>query len=129
MSDDKKVHELEKEFRETVVSELRQIKSGQEVTKKELDTLNNKVSLHVQKTEYELQRINDQDSVQNKLLAEHIAGVNTLKEMYSIHDKKDEERFDRLEENNKFFRKAIDFILRLGGVVGALYTIFKIFKA
>lgn len=78
--------------------------------------LDKKVDLHIQKTEYELARINDQDEIQNKLLDQHIEGVNTLKKMFEVHEQQDIARFQKIEEPRRAIKYVTKLTLWLGGL-------------
>jgi len=94
-------------------------------TQQSIFSIDKKLDLHIQKTEYELRGINDQDAIQNKLLDQHIEGVNTLKEIFQQHEKNDVERFQKLEEPRKFSKWAVGVLLTLGSVVGSIAAIGK----
>ena len=75
MSDDKsKLLQLEKEFREAIMSELKGIKSNQ-------DDLNDKVSKSISEIKHEIVRIHNLDENQNRMLDEHIKRSEYLEEL------------------------------------------------
>ena len=88
--------------------------------------LDKKVDLHIQKTEYELARINTQDEIQNKLLDQHIEGVQTLKRMFENHEQQDFERFQKLEEPRKWIQGTLKIFLAFGGLGTAIVGIMKL---
>ena len=97
--------------------------------------LDKKVDLHVQKTEYELKRINDQDEIQNQLLYKHIEGVNTLRVMHESHVRENKEQFsqvdkeiDNLKAPRKWVRATTKVVLWLGGIGTALMGVLEIIK-
>lgn len=96
-------------------------------------SLDKRLELHIQKTEYELSRINDQDEVQNKLLDQHIEGVNTLKAMHMTHIEENNKQFgqvdqeiEKLKEPKKVVTAVIKTVLLSGAVVTALFGILKL---
>lgn len=93
---------------------------------KAFSDLDKKVDLHIQKTEYELKNIHEQDAVQNKLLDQHIEGVNTLKKMFERHDKEDRERFAKLEEPRKFIKTVTRIVLWTGGIGTAVMGVLEL---
>lgn len=99
--------------------------SRAEMTKAFSD-MDKKVELHIQKTEYELKGIHQQDAIQNQLLDQHIEGVNTLKKMFELHEKNDVERFGNLEEPRKFVRTAVKVVLWLGALGTAVAGIIEV---
>lgn len=62
---------------------------------KELDK---KFELHKQKMQYEIAKINELDDHQNKLIDEHIQGVNTLKDMHVAHRKESFQLIAKVKE-------------------------------
>jgi dynactin complex subunit len=107
---------------------LKKIASNSDETHKAVVALDKKLELHIQRTEFELNRINELDANQNKLLDEHIAGVNTLKNMYETHEKKDEERFSQVMAPAKWLLNTLKVVTITGGAAGALAAIFKLIK-
>lgn len=85
-------------------------------TSKAISNLDKKVDLHIQKTEYELKGIREMDDIQNKLLDQHIEGVNTLKLIHDEHVKENNIRFSKLEEPRKFLKTMTRIVLWLGGI-------------
>ncbi len=74
MADDKS--QIEKEYRQMLIDELKHIASNQEATTRCIAKLEKKIDLHIQRTEYELKAINALDEQQNKLIDQHIEGVS-----------------------------------------------------
>lgn len=93
---------------------------------KAFSDLDKKVDLHIQRTEYELKSIHEQDAIQNKLLDQHIEGVNTLKKIYDVHEASNNTRFAKLEEPRKFLKSATKAVLWLGGLGTAAMGIIEI---
>ena len=81
---------------------LNKISDHVQETTRTMASLDKKLDLHIQKTEMELQRIKETDDMQNKLLDQHIEGVQTLKKMYEAHELADVERFDKLQPKEIF---------------------------
>lgn len=143
MSDDTndlKVLDLEKEFRKTVIEELKNIRISQDSLEECVDTLDKRVELHIQKTEYELASLNKMDQKQNELLAEHIAGVEgnresirALRVLAESHDNKDEARFAELEKTisnpGKLLGKQLLRIsMAMAGGAVVILTLLKLIK-
>lgn len=106
---------------------LKRIESKSDCMSQSLATFDKKLDLHIQKTEYELRRINEMDEIQNKLLDQHIEGVNTLKKMHEAHEKIDLERFDRLESPRKWFKDSAKVLIAIGTFAGAVAGFLKLF--
>jgi len=104
-----------------------QAKSSAE-TQKCINKLDKKLDLHIQEFKFELKNLKEEDQVQNKLLKEHMAGVNTLKDMRSDDLKAADERFSKLEENKKFLKKLKSILIGVGAVAATLVGIAKVFK-
>ena len=117
---------------EDILSLLKSIDAKSCKTHESLAGLDKKLDLHIQKTEFELKRINEQDEHQNRLLDEHIAGVNTLKELLEAHDRKDEVKFAKLEAPQKWWkmtsRITVKLVVSVGAIAGALAGIAKFFN-
>lgn len=88
-------------------------------TNRAISDLDKKVDLHIQKTEYELKAIHEQDREQNRLLDEHIAGVQTLRDIHNLHVQENEDRFSKLEEPRKFIKTLGRILVGLGAAGGA----------
>lgn len=102
-------------------------------TSKSFAELDKKVDLHIQKTEYELKRINDQDEIQNQLLDQHIEGVNMLRKIHEAHvsdnekqEERNDSRFKKLEEPRRFIKTGTKVVVWLGGLGTATMGIVKI---
>ena len=121
MAESKKVGILEAEFRERVVDDLTKISDNQTVMTTCFDKLDKKLDLHIQKMDYELGGIQKMDEEQNTLIAEHIAGVETLKQMSATHDAKDEARFLQLEAPFRWVKTTLKLIAIVTPIVGATY--------
>jgi hypothetical protein len=90
--------------------------------------LDKKVDLHIQKTEFELSKINELDRIQNELLDQHIEGVNTLKKWCDQHEEQNRFRFEKLEEPRKFVGIAIKVMAAMGTVATAGVAILGLIK-
>lgn len=88
--------------------------------------LDKKLDLSIQKMSYELGKINTLDEQQNKLIDEHIDGVETLKDLYELHKKESNERLQKLEEPRIVRKTLIKWIVTTGSVAGAIYAIGKV---
>ena len=98
-------------------------------TQKCLDMLDQKVDLSVKKLESEIIAINKLDEQQNKILEEHIAGVNTLKQMHELQKKEVAARLAELEKPGEWLKMTRKGILWLGGIAAALAAILKLIGA
>lgn len=107
---------------------LKSIESKSDEMSKMLINLDKKVDLHIQRTEFELNKINELDAVQNELLDQHIEGVNTLRKMYEDHERLDQTRFAKLDEPARLIKLLIKVIITTGAVVTALIAIGSFFK-
>lgn len=91
--------------------------------------LDKKVDLHIQRMEFELDRINKQDEVQNFLLDKHIEGVNTLKRIHDSHVLAVNARFAKIEEPSKWRSQSAKLVLKVGAIATALAAILALFKS
>jgi len=73
------------DFEKIVIHQLQDIVDKQADSQKSFSHLDRKVDLHIQKTEYELKRINELDNQQNKLIDQHIEGVKSIKDLVESH--------------------------------------------
>lgn len=87
--------------------------------------LDKKVDLHIQKTQFELTAINKLDEVQNDLLDKHIAGVDTLKQMFEAQKAVYNAKFERIEAPRKMFKLAKDSLLWIAAIAGAVLGVIK----
>jgi chromosome segregation ATPase len=86
----------------------------------------------------DVEGINYQDAIQNKLLEEHIRGVQTANERLSneiearklIQTQQESlhTRITSLEEAPKFRATLKQYLIGIGGVAGAMVAIFKLLK-
>ena len=106
------------------------IKISDQVTDqgKILTKLDKKVDLNIQKVEYELSNIHETDQVQNKLIEEHISGVQTLQGIYVEHKKENDVRFEALEAPRKWLKTTKKILLVLGSIAAAVFGILKLFS-
>jgi hypothetical protein len=123
--DSKKVLELEKEFRTTVISELSNIKKTQEEIQDLCDDLDKKVSLFIQKTDFELINIKRLDERQNELIDEHIRGVKRLDQLVDQQKTYFDKKIDILERPRLAFETLEKWLLRIGAIAGAGYGFSK----
>jgi len=105
---------------------LNKIQEQSKETQNTVIDLDKKVDLHIQKTEYELSRINALDEEQNQLIDEHIAGVKTLKGIYEEHKKENDVRFQALEEPRKVFAWLFKATGIVGVICGAIFGAIKL---
>ena len=117
-----------------IIDQLKEISSDQKETRTCVDELSIKMGLALQKTEFELQNIHKTDDVQNKLLDDHIKGVNTLTVMHEEQRgdinsrlKQVDDRFDKVEAPQKAFSYIAKLTGKIGIVASALYGILKLF--
>jgi hypothetical protein len=117
MSDGKKEKDL-------YLEALNDMKSLVRETHTHLISLDKKVDLHIQKTELELQRINELDQTQNALLDKHIEGVNTLKKWCDQHASDNDKKFEvlaaQMNSPKKWAQTTVKIVVTLGAVAGAL---------
>lgn len=99
-----------------------------ERTNEQMAHLDKKLDLHIQKTEYELQKINSLDEEQNEQLALHIEGVKTLKALYENHREESHRRLDALEEPRKVLATIKRWLIGVGALAGAVVAILKFFE-
>lgn len=107
---------------------LIRLASKADETKDSIACLDKKLDLHIQKTEYELKRINELDDVQNRLLDQHIEGVNTLKKMYEAHEADDLERFQKLEAPRRWAQFTVKVFITVGSIAAAVAGIAKLLQ-
>lgn len=98
------------------------------VVDSKIGSLDKKVDLHIQKTEIELNKINELDLVQNTLLDQHIEGVNTLKKMLDLQERDFTDRLRRIEEPKVAFRVLKKWIVRIGSFATAVAAVVGLAK-
>lgn len=143
---DNKDKDLEDQFKTLVVEELRSISQVQKENYECFVSLDKKLDLHIQKTEYELKKINELDRQQNASLDQHIEGVNTIKEMHVAHRTETKQQIDlmaerldvqkqetaaRLESLEKPYdlvRYAGKVLTWVGAISGSIYAILKLLE-
>lgn len=89
----------------------------------QVNKLDKKLDLDIQNLTFKIEAINSLDEQQNKLIDEHIAGVNTLKEMHSILKQEYDKKFTELESPKKFWdkiKKDLKYWLTIATVVVGL---------
>ena len=86
----------------------------------EVRGLDTKVVLHIQKTEYELKRIHEQDTRQNTLLDKHIDGVKELKKLYKLQETACLTRFEEASAPMKWVRTTVKVSIALAAFVGVV---------
>lgn len=107
---------------------LERLENKIDETQRSMLHLDKKQDLFIQKMEYELRNINNQDKIQNELLDQHIEGVNTLKAMHFNHVKATSERFEKVEAPSKWFRFTRKGLVALGTIATALAGIIALFN-
>jgi len=102
--------------------------------------LENKLDLHIQKTEYELKQIQKLDDEQNKLLAQHAQRSEEIKRDNELREKQMREeifgdnrkslksRIDKLEVPQKWLEHTKTGLLYLAALGGAITGIIKFLK-
>lgn len=116
------------EKHQAIVEMLKQISESQLEAKEAVYQLDKKVDLHIQKTEYELEKINRLDDIQNQLLDQHIAGVNTLKKWCDQHEEANRLSFEKLEEPRKWIAMTTKIVLTTGAITTALLGLYELIK-
>lgn len=124
--DDKKIRELEKEFRSIVVSELREIKNGQSDLESCVEKLDKKLDLNIQKLEYELQNVSKLDESQNRMLDEHMKRSDTLEKMLLMFRKEMSARIEALEQPYDFIKYLGKVAAWSSAILGLVIVILKI---
>lgn len=99
--------------------------------------LENKVDLHIQKTEFELKQIQKLDAEQNLLLAQHAQRSEEIKRDNELREKRMREevfgerpnslksRIDKLEVPQKWLEHTKSALLYLAAIGGAITAILK----
>lgn len=111
-----------KRILELLLEGQRQLADKHDETQRSVANLDKKLDLHIQKTELELRGINELDAIQNKLLDQHIEGVNTLKRWADGHETANSQRFQKLEEKHAAPRKWLKTAAKIIVTLGALAT-------
>ena len=123
---------------EIILEELKSINRKIEEINVRTTHMEKTISLHIQKTEYEFDKIHTLDQQQNDILDKHIEGVLTLKKMYALLE---EDFTNRLTNQQKAIssrlrkveapQNAIAWIVKVAGgasVIGtAIYGALKAF--
>lgn len=73
----------------------------------QIKVINEKLDSHINLTLKELKSINELDNEQNRILDVHIAGVNTLKELYVAHRKETSEQIRLLRDSLECQKKEL----------------------
>ncbi len=102
---------------------LNKLTERSEETAHMVGKLDKSIALHIQKTEYELEKIRELDKHQNEILAEHVAGVNTLKAMYETLKEDIQKRLDSLEAPQKWLNTTKKILLWLAAIAGAIVAL------
>lgn len=97
-------------------------------TSDQIASLDKKLSLHMQKMDFELKKINELDNTQNGELTRHIAGVNTLKEMLRVQKEEVARRLEELEQPRKLLVLIKNISLSLSAIVAASLALFKVWE-
>lgn len=113
-----------KKLLELILEGQKQLADKHDETQRSVSNLDKNLSLHIQKTELELKKINELDEIQNKLLDQHIEGVNTLKRWADGHEAANRLEFEKLrtkqEAPKKWFQTTVKILVALGAVAGAI---------
>lgn len=107
---------------------LERLENKIDETQRSMLHLDKKQDLFIQKMEYELDKINSQDKIQNALLDKHIEGVNTLKAMHLDHVKSTSDRFEKVEAPSKWFSLTSKGLVRLGAIATGIAGIVALFS-
>lgn len=112
---------------------------------KSIINLDKRLSLREQAISHEFEKINKLDQEQNRLLDEHIAGVNTLKKMLvlqkkelkaiiSILENQTSERFEKIDDRiddveapQKAAKIFVKFVGGIGILVSSIFGVLKLF--
>lgn len=105
---------------------LRKLLDQSEDVSKIIDRMDRKMDLHIQRTEYEFEKIKELDETQNRILDEHVAGVNTLKAMLEVYKSEANQRLDSLEQPRKTLATLKTWIISAAAVVAAIMTILQL---
>lgn len=111
--------------RQEYLALLNKILEKSDETSERIVQLEKKMDLHVQKTEYEIKGIKELDAQQNESLREHIEGVRTLKKMHEAQTEYFDSRIEILERPKIVIAYIEKWVLRIGGIVAAIYGILK----
>jgi hypothetical protein len=117
--DEKKIRELEKEFRDAVVDELKMIKHTQNNIESCVEKLDKKLDLNIQKLEFELKTLALAD-------ADRAATMESMEKRYEEHRIETNERIKKLEAPVRALKLITNTILAVGGVAGSIYAIGKL---
>jgi hypothetical protein len=109
-----------------IIQLLKRISDNSDAMRDDLNRLDRRLELHVQKTEFELDRIKTTDDVQNQLLDEHIRGVRLLEENLSKHKYDNDLKFAELEAPSRWLTTSIKVLIAVGGVASAVYAFLKL---
>lgn len=123
---DVKLIELEKEFREKVVSELKTIRFGQSDLERCVEKLDKKLDLNIQKIEFELSNIKKLDESQNQMLDEHMKRSDMLEQLVVQNKEETCARLEALEEPKKTLVIVRNWIIGLGALSGAIYATMRL---
>jgi len=127
--------EDDKKTNQTHIDILTKVSDQVEFTQKCLDNLNNKLELSTQKLQSEIEKINHLDEQQNKILDEHIAGVNTLKDILAVQkeevrllEKSINLKITALEKPAVWLSTTSKVLLAFGAAAGAVTLILKLIE-
>jgi len=95
---------------------------------KSVTSMDKKMDLHIQSTQYELKAINQLDEQQNTILAEHVAGVNTLKDLLVSHEAKDQKMFETLAAPTRWLGATVKVAGGISVFAGLVYLILIIWS-
>lgn len=107
-----------------ILSKITEISERTARTEEKIDSLAEKVG-----------KLEEQDEIQNELIAEHIRGVKNNSERLNLeklindeYRKESENRISKLESTPKLFLNLKNTLLYLAAVSGAITTIWNLFK-
>lgn len=130
---------------EEISQDLKESKGEQKQLRECFEKLDKKVDLHIQKTEFELKRIIEQDQIQNDILAFHSQRSTELKRENDLMEKRLRAevfgegspapekslrgRIEALEEPREWLRGGKRILLATGGLAAAVFGIIKAIEA
>ncbi len=137
MAKDKNSINKELNLMQRVSDQMKRTADSLQAVEKCVNKLDKKLDLHIQKMEYELTSINEQDKEQNKLLAEHSARSDALQKDNELREQdllakfisykeNADERLNKLEGPRKWLKTSRNILVYVGGGTSAIYGILKL---
>lgn len=127
--------EEDKHQNSTHIELLRKVSDQVDFSQKCLDNLNTKLELSHQTLRSEIEKINLLDEQQNKILDEHIAGVNTLKDLLATQREEVkllntalELRINSLEQPVIWLSTTKKVLITTGAIAGSITVILKLLE-